>query len=95
MMDAMSEIKCPDEFTIKRILLDDLIAHFNSDKNTDSFKQVIDQMFEKFGGLQMIGSMAGWHIFSRPNLIKMCIEHVEKEQNSLKFVTIETNTNAL
>ena len=95
----MGDINCPDEFTIKNILLHDLITHFepvssDSDKKTVYYKQVIDQMFDRFGGIKNIGSLAGWTVFSRPELKKMCIEHIESRDFS-KYVNIEINTNNL
>lgn len=99
MLDAMSDINCPDEFTIKNILLNDLITHYEPassdlDDKTVYYKQVIDQMFDRFGGIKNIGSLAGWTVFSRPELKKMCIEHIESKDIS-KYINIEINTNVL
>jgi hypothetical protein len=99
MLDAMSYINCPDEFTIKSLLLQDLLKHFvppslDLDNKTVYYKQVIDQMFDRFGGMKTIGSLAGWTVYSRPQLIKMCIEHIDTRDIS-NYVNIEINTNIL
>lgn len=77
---------CPDEMTIKSILLDDLNNEFG-DKNMEHHKNVIDKVFVQYGGIDKIGSMTGWTQFARPELRNMCVMYINNEQNN-----IETNT---
>ena len=82
----MSYISCPDEMTIKSILLNDLNNEFG-DKNPEYHKNVIDKVFVQFGGIDKIGSLSGWNQFARPELRNMCMMYINHEQNH-----IETNS---
>lgn len=81
MLEAMGEMSCPDETTIKNILYDDLEKRFGEKSCYDIYyyKSVIDKMFTQFGGISKVGSMSGWNMFARKELLNMCVNYIEND----------------
>tara|TARA_B100001250_G_C19812214_1_gene796249 strand:+ start:3597 stop:3863 length:267 start_codon:yes stop_codon:yes gene_type:complete len=84
MLEHLSGFSCPDEMTIKSILLDDLVNAFGNTKSITYYKSVIDKVFVQFGGINKIGSMSGWNQFARSELRNMCFIYINNEQNQFE-----------
>lgn len=82
MLEHMSYFPCPDEMTIKTIILNDLNNELGYN-NSAYYKKVIDTVFVQFGGMKNIGSMSGWNQGVRPKLRNMCKTYINEEQNHI------------
>lgn len=76
MMDAYGEFDPPPEAQVKQTIFDDVKGvHPNYDDT--QLRTVIDQEFERFGGIQALGSMAGWLVYTRMALGSQVIAKME------------------
>lgn len=76
MMDYYSQFPCPPEDVII-----DQVLHILSSKykfTESKMKQVIKDQFDKGGGIQSMGSMTGYHVFGKSDLIKRSSKMLDK-----------------
>lgn len=81
-MEALSYEDPPCEAEVKRILHQHARKTYNADVIDDvRLTQVVDKVFERFGGVRNLGSMSGWLMCSRAMLEKnviCCIESMRE-----------------
>ena len=76
MMDYYSEFPCPPE----DVIIDDVLSILSKkyDFADSKIKQVIKDQFDKGGGIQSMGSMTGYHVFGKTDLIKRSSNILDK-----------------
>ena len=76
MLEAYSNEPAPDELTIKSVLFEDLHQRF-PECSASKTMIVINQVLDEYG-LNNIGSMSLWNIYTRRELISRC-QNILKE----------------
>lgn len=71
MNDYLSESLPPSETEIKKILFDEIKT--NNKSNDEEITLCINKAFEDFGGMDKIGSLTGWLMFSKKDLLQMTL----------------------
>lgn len=80
MMEACSELPPPCEEEVKSIVFKD-VKKKNQQFDDSRLREVIDDEFQRFGGIKGLGSMAGWLMHSRVALTNSVIMKMEAECN--------------
>lgn len=70
MNDFYSEMSPPSEVEIKKILLNEIRIKHSSLKEVDII-QCVNKTFEDYGGMKNIGSLTGWRMFNKKELLDM------------------------
>lgn len=89
MNDYYSEMNSPSEVEIKKILLDEIRIKYSSLKDDDII-QCVNKTFEDYGGMKNIGSLTGWLMFSKKELLQMISARLDCKNNN----TLDTNLNS-
>lgn len=77
MNDYYSECDPPSEVEIKKTLLHETKTKHPYCKENDII-QCVDRAFEDFGGMKNIGSLTGWLMFSKKELLHMVFVQLNK-----------------
>jgi hypothetical protein len=75
----MSERPCPDETTIISILYSELAKQFAGETTTDKILKTISDVFVEFGGVSKVGSMSGWNMFAKRELLDRCVARLRSD----------------
>lgn len=90
MNDYYSEMNPPSEVEIKRILLDETKTKYHPSLSVDVIMHCVNKAFEDFGGMKNIGSLTGWLMFSKKELLQMISARLDCKNNN----TLDTNLNS-
>ena len=74
MNDYLSESLPPSETEIKKILFDEINPYCKLED--EAITLCINKAFEDFGGMDKIGSLTGWLMFSKKDLLQMTIKRL-------------------
>ena len=83
MNEHQSSMPPPSEVEIKKILLSDLKVKFPHHQE-DRLLLSINQAFIDFGGMEKIGSLTGWYMFSKKDLLQMSIARLNEQSTLIK-----------
>jgi len=88
MNDYYSEMSPPSEVEIKKILLNEIRIKHSSLNEVDII-QCVNKAFEDYGGMKNIGSLTGWRMFNKKELLHMISTRLEcKNNNSLDSLAL-------
>ena len=89
MNDYYSENNSPSEVEIKKILLDEIRIKYSSLKEDDII-QCVNKAFEDYGGMKNIGSLTGWRMFNKKELLHM----ISTRLDCINNIALDTNLNS-
>ena len=81
MNDYYSETSPPSEVEIKKILLNEIRIKHSSLNEVDII-QCVNKAFEDYGGMKNIGSLTGWRMFNKKELLHMISTRLDCKNNN-------------
>ena len=79
----------PSEFEIKRTLFEETKGKHSS-LNDDDIVRCVNKAFEDFGGMKNIGSLTGWLMHTKKELLQMISARLDCKNNN----ALDTNLNS-
>ena len=76
-MDYYSQFPCPPEDAIINDVLSILSKKYNFTES--KIKQIVKDQFDEGGGIHSMGSMTGYHVFGKNDLIKRSSNILDKK----------------
>lgn len=90
MNDYYSEMNPPSEVEIKRTLFEETKTKYHPSLNEDDIMQCVNKAFEDFGGMKNIGSLTGWLMYTKKELLQMISARLYCKNNN----ALDTNLNS-
>ena len=91
MNDYYSESLPPSESEIKNMLLNEMKKKNPNCKEAD-IVQCVNKAFEDFGGMKNIGSLTGWLMFSKKELLQIATALLNCKMNKTLYPNLHTQT---